>query len=616
MDIKNYYGKIGRDKNEIISLGDENIRFMKLWVEKEIADLFRISLEQAISEYPIVALDIKNQLNKLQMFYDQLKLDFELLQNFVLIIDYRVDYELRRKLGNIIGAKLVNEYQNKIDKFKLTEYLLTLSIEDIESKLRQIQTKLKSDPNNEELTSKFNLIKDKYKEALTKMEDLAQKKLNNNIETNKDKDEAVLLNIFFAIKKRISEFFNNNIHNKQVLLNQIAKETIDRYENKQQEEEDLKVKEENENSQNTTDKNSNKINDEKILKGQKDPQTQKNSSQEKTLTGKICENINIVYIKKNILLKKKQDINSLEKIVFEEKGLDINSSLSTFNQHLQDKEKKMFKIISNLDLSDATYLYFKGEKSQYSISVENNKENDIKKKESEEKIMKIINNSKMSESIKEINNYMIKIKELTDNYLAYIEDSEIISVTFLRDYQKYFDFNLIVKEFEITIPLDIYDVIKKIRKKTMYSFDRGVCEKSICLIEVCKFLLYDEFYGFYKEIQEKIKNSKINDIFTLNVAKNKLIQETETRLKSEQTNNIIIENIWENMKKEKFFIENKVINKEISDYIKKSTYEKFKKDFSSTFGDKVKDINVDEIDPQNLFLKPFMIQQGLYCEID
>ena len=616
MDIKNYYGKIGRDKNEIISLGDENIRFMKLWVEKEIADLFRISLEQAISEYPIVALDIKNQLNKLQMFYDQLKLDFELLQNFVLIIDYRVDYELRRKLGNIIGAKLVNEYQNKIDKFKLTEYLLTLSIEDIESKLRQIQTKLKSDPNNEELTSKFNLIKDKYKEALTKMEDLAQKKLNNNIENNKDKDEAVLLNIFFAIKKRISEFFNNNIHNKQVLLNQIAKETIDRYENKQQEEEDLKVKEENENSQNTTDKNSNKINDEKILKGQKDPQTQKNSSQEKTLTGKICENINIVYIKKNILLKKKQDINSLEKIVFEEKGLDINSSLSTFNQHLQDKEKKMFKIISNLDLSDATYLYFKGEKSQYSISVENNKENDIKKKESEEKIMKIINNSKMSESIKEINNYMIKIKELTDNYLEYIEDSEIISVTFLRDYQKYFDFNLIVKEFEITIPLDIYDVIKKIRKKTMYSFDRGVCEKSICLIEVCKFLLYDEFYGFYKEIQEKIKNSKINDIFTLNVAKNKLIQETETRLKSEQTNNIIIENIWENMKKEKFFIENKVINKEISDYIKKSTYEKFKKDFSSTFGDKVKDINVDEIDPQNLFLKPFMIQQGLYCEID
>ena len=639
VDIKNHYGKIGRDKNEIISLEDENIRFMKLWVEKEIGDLFRVSLEQAINEYPIIALDIKNQLNKLQMFYDQLKLDFEMLQNFVLIIDYRVDYELRRKIGNIIAFKLINEYQNKIDKLRLTEYLLTLSIEDIENKLRQIQTKIKNDPNNEELTSKFNLIKDKYKNALTQMENLAQKKLNNiqnkdkkdnlsiekvntnirfssNIQTNNDKYEAVLLNIFFAIKKRISEFFNNNIHNKQVLLNQIVKETINKYENKQQEENDLKVKEENEKSQNTTDKNQNKINNEIILKGQKDPQTQKNASQEKTLTEKICEKINIVYIKKNFPLEKKQEINSLEKIVLEENGLDVNSLLSTFNQHLQDKEKKMFKIISNLDLSDATNLYFKGEKSSYSISVEDNKENDIKKKESEEKLTKIINDSKKSESIKEINNYMIKIKGLTDKFLKYIRKSEIDSVTFLTDFQKYFDFNLIAKEFEITIPLDIYDVIQNIEKKTMYSFDHELYEKSIYLIKVCKFLLYDEFYGFYKEIKEKIKNSKINDIFTLNAAKNELMQETKIRLKSAQMNNIIIENIWENMKTEKFFIENKVINKEVSDYIKKSTYEKFIKDFSSTFGNKVKDINVDEIDPQNLFLKPFMIQQGLYCEID
>ena len=53
----------------------------------------------------------------------------------------------------------------------------------------------------------------------------------------------------------------------------------------------------------------------------------------------------------------------------------------------------------------------------------------------------------------------------------------------------------------------------------MYYFDHEIYEKSIYLIKVCKFLLYDEFYGFYKEIQEKIKNSKINDIFTLNVAK-------------------------------------------------------------------------------------------------
>ena len=178
VDIKNHYRKIGRDKEEIMSLEDENIGFMKLWVEKEIADLFRISLEQAISEYPIIAFDTKRQLNKLQILYDQLELDFELLQNFVLKIDYRVDYELRRKIGNIIAAKLINDYQNKIDTFELTEYLLTLSIEDIEYKLRNIQSKIKKESGNKDLTNKLKLLKDKYKEALTKIENLAQKKLN------------------------------------------------------------------------------------------------------------------------------------------------------------------------------------------------------------------------------------------------------------------------------------------------------------------------------------------------------------------------------------------------------------------------------------------------------
>ena len=406
LDIKNHYRKIGRDKKGIISLEDENIGFMKLWVEKEIADLFRISIEQAISEYPIIAFDTKRQLIKLQILYDQLELDFEFLQNFVLKFDYRVDYELRRKIGNIIAAKLINEYQNKIDTLGLTEYLLTLSIEDIEYKLRNIQSKIKKESGNKDLTNKLKLLKDKYKEALTKLENLAQKKLNNNIKNDKDIDEAVLLNIFFAIKKKISEFFNNNIHNKPVLLNQIAKETIDKYENKQQEENDLKVKEENDYSQNT---NPTIINNEEILKGQKDIQTQKKASQEKTLTGEICENINIVSLKKNIPLEKKQDFYSFENIFLEDKALDVNSSLSSFNQLLQDKEKKMFKIISNLDLLDATNLYFKGEKSQNSINADNNKENDIKKKESEEKITKIINNSKMSESIKELHNYHKKL---------------------------------------------------------------------------------------------------------------------------------------------------------------------------------------------------------------
>ena len=62
---------------------------MKLWMKIEIADLFRISLEQAISEYPIIALDTKNQLNKLQMLYDQLVLISKLIKTKKYIFCYK-----------------------------------------------------------------------------------------------------------------------------------------------------------------------------------------------------------------------------------------------------------------------------------------------------------------------------------------------------------------------------------------------------------------------------------------------------------------------------------------------------------------------------------------------
>ena len=49
-------------------------------------------------------------------------------------MDFRVEYELRRKIGNIIGIEIVKLVE-KIDNIEKTTYLLVLSIEDIEKKL-------------------------------------------------------------------------------------------------------------------------------------------------------------------------------------------------------------------------------------------------------------------------------------------------------------------------------------------------------------------------------------------------------------------------------------------------------------------------------------------------
>ena len=79
---------------------------------------------------------------------NNLGLDVELLKKFVITIDYRVDYELRRKIWNILTDKIIFFYHDKIDKISIIEYLLNLSIEDTKKKI--IKVKQKSDSKEKE----------------------------------------------------------------------------------------------------------------------------------------------------------------------------------------------------------------------------------------------------------------------------------------------------------------------------------------------------------------------------------------------------------------------------------------------------------------------------------
>ena len=117
-------------------------------------------------------------------------------------------------------------------------------------------------------------------------------------------------------------------------------------------------------------------------------------------------------------------------------------------------------------------------------------------------------------------------------------------------------------------------------------------------------------------MKDKIQQSNIGDIFSLNEAKNILIKEAKSRIELIKANKELIGNIWKNLENEEFFIENEKIKDKIKTYISQSSFEIFVKDFSSTFAETIKEINLDEKEPLNLFLKLFMIQHKLYCETD
>ena len=93
---------------------------MHLSIDKEFNLLSGLSWNREIIDIPLILLDTKNKLNKIQLLQSRLELDIDLLKKFVLSIDYRVDYELRRKIGNLIANKIVNLIDiNKIDNFLL-----------------------------------------------------------------------------------------------------------------------------------------------------------------------------------------------------------------------------------------------------------------------------------------------------------------------------------------------------------------------------------------------------------------------------------------------------------------------------------------------------------------
>ena len=91
------------------------IRFL---IEGEFRKLSRLLQNEEIIYIPLIILDIKHKLNKLETLQSKLALDIALLFIFILSISFRVDYEVRKKIGNLIANKIMTQIDiNKIDIF-------------------------------------------------------------------------------------------------------------------------------------------------------------------------------------------------------------------------------------------------------------------------------------------------------------------------------------------------------------------------------------------------------------------------------------------------------------------------------------------------------------------
>ena len=276
----------------------------------------------------------------------------------------------------------------------------------------------------------------------------------------------------------------------------------------------------------------------------------------------------------------------------------------------------MFDANDNLNFDSAIDIHFKGKKSKEIIPI--NKDEEQKLKEDEEKIKNILNEKKTkSQSVSEINDYINRIYKQINDSIQDMKDFQSNSIELIENIGDFFDdIDLIIKQLDISLPLKISDVIKKIKKIVKNSLDLDILEKCFYFCQICTFLYYEEYIGYYTKIKEKIDKLKTKGIFLLNAVKNELIKEAKSRIKSFSYDEQIIEDIWDNLKLENKFIDDKIVNDNITSYINKFNIEIFEKDLSELCGKSIKEVNLKNPDPQNIFLKSFMKQQELDYDID
>ena len=155
--------------------------------KQRLNEFLQLTHYKEYRDFSLILLELKQKYVQLQVAINDLELERKILKKFVITIDYRIDYELRREIRNI-ADKIIVLYHDKIDKINVIEYLLELSIEDIENKIVKIQ---KRPYNIKKMT--LEKLTEKNKNGLFLLNNFTNKKLGIIKSQKSDKFQNIIL---------------------------------------------------------------------------------------------------------------------------------------------------------------------------------------------------------------------------------------------------------------------------------------------------------------------------------------------------------------------------------------------------------------------------------------
>ena len=585
-NIENNYNKKNINNNALDIINNGYNLFLSVMIMdiktnfsfyKDILDSSQFSLY--FSEFANIYEDILLNFKILEYKFDNLK-------DITLEINYKLDFEIRRKASNLIAKEIIDKYYKNIYNLKITNYRLTNSLNKIKDKINEINEK-KND--NEKLKKKLeqkfkrceNLILENAKNELEifKTDNKVEKENNDIIFVNLDDSDkeikkVILLNLFLILRKDLNNRFNNFIHNETHKINNIFIG-----EKKKEKNKDKEI-EENKNTEKENNKN-NILCSEK-LKIIKEINNNLNKKKKKSTINKEIEKL-LKYINKDYksiipflsqdeFIFYLEDIKRLYNINF--KGNLINS----INLVLLAEKK-------NLLLEEKIY----DNKEQIKNEIEKLKEkieekNDLKKLL--KKIYKILNTN-----IKDLNGILM-------------DDLEI-----LEEYRNYYDIKNLLKKIGNKILINV----KKFKKK---KFDSLLNEDRYLIFIILEIMILEKYIKEINEIKNDIKKIKLDEIEKENKIKIEIINFFKNKFNTKKYQDNITIEIWkEYANKKTFLIGDNIkiikLNEEIISYVKNNNLNDFIKDFVDFFDNELPQIDFTQKDPQNIDILTFMKQNQL-----
>ena len=530
----------------------------------------------------------------------------ELLKKSSIKMNYKLDFEMRRKMGNVIGQLLLENFHENLVEIKPTERLIALSSEKIKEKIIKNKSSPKKNKNNSDLLK----LKTKYKSSMDMLINLANKAkedidkedssllsygYKNDFQFKKlseDKtevDKAIICNLFFIVRNKLSKEFNENIHNLTVSINSLIKNEIDILEGR------IKNKDEK--------KEANEAEEEKNDKNESEKEVSENENviqdQDKTCLNNYSH---IREIKKILKIKEKTLSNCEIEYPSYDNDEIINSAIERFYDIIKEM-KTVYNTPLNFPVEKSVDLFFDGKKGDVLYSVQ--------KFEKKSKIKIIEECKKISDedekAIQKITEFYEKEKNKIEDDLDILYTNFDTIIEEIEDISEFFDIKKLFNKYSISVPLDPLKEIMKIRglKLTSQSL-----EEIYYLILLVSFLFCDSEIKEVEKMRQSLEKMNVVELCKSNIIKKKLVKifcdEIE---KSDQID--LTNKIWNDIKKGGKLVEDEEMNLLIKNYIEKNDKEDYKKDLINLISPFCKNIDFSGKDPQNIILESFMKQNDL-----